>query len=81
MSLLSFPPNFLWGTATAAHQVEGQNFNNDWWDWEQTPGHIKHGDTSRVACDWWNGRYREDFDLAQGLGTNALRLSVEWSRL
>ena len=79
--MLSFPKNFLWGAATAAHQVEGQNFNNDWWDWEQTPGHIKNGDSSRVANDWWNGRFVEDFDRAQSLGHNAHRLSVEWSRL
>jgi len=79
--MLAFPKNFLWGAATAAHQVEGQNFNNDWWDWEQTPGHIKNGDSSRVACDWWGGRWQEDFDLAQRLGHNAHRLSIEWSRL
>lgn len=79
--MVSFPKNFLWGAATAAHQVEGQNFNNDWWDWEQTPGHIKNGDSSRVANDWWNGRFIEDFDRAQALGHNAHRLSVEWSRL
>lgn len=76
-----FPPDFLWGAATAAHQVEGQNFNNDWWDWEQTPGHIKNGDSSRVANDWWNGRFREDFDRAQSLGHNAHRMSIEWSRI
>jgi len=77
---MTFPPGFLWGSATAAHQVEGQNFNNDWWDWEQTPGHIKGGDSSRVACDWWGGRYREDFARARSLGHNAHRLSIEWSR-
>lgn len=81
MSQLSFPTGFLWGTATAAHQVEGQNFNNDWWHWEQIPGKIRNSDTSRVACDWWAGRYIEDFDRAKELGTNAHRLSVEWSRL
>ncbi len=82
MKVLNFPEGFLWGAATAAHQVEGENTNNDWWDWEQTPGHIKNGDTSAVACDWWKGeRYREDFDLAQSLNHNAHRLSVEWSRL
>lgn len=79
--MFSFPPNFLWGAATAAHQVEGQNYNNDWWDWEQVPGHIKNGDSARVACDWWSGRFREDFDRAQLLGHNAHRLSVEWSRI
>ncbi len=77
-----FPPGFLWGTSTAAHQVEGANDNSDWWDWELTPGHIKHGDRSAIACDWWRGeRYREDFDYAREMGLDAHRLSVEWSRL
>ncbi len=80
--MIKFPDNFLWGTATAAHQVEGGNDNNDWWDWEQTPGHVKNGDKSTVACDWWKGaRYRDDFALAQSLHTRAHRLSVEWSRI
>lgn len=78
---LSFPSGFVWGTSTAAYQVEGQNFNNDWWQWEQIPGRIRNGDSARVACDWWGGRDAEDFDRAQQLGTNAHRLSIEWSRL
>ena len=81
MALLSFPSNFLWGSTTSAYQVEGHNFNNDWWDWEQVPGHIKGNDSSREASDWWNGRYREDFERAQGLGHNTHRLSIEWSRV
>jgi len=82
MDTLKFPDGFLWGAATAAHQVEGGNANNDWWAWEQTPGHIKHGDKSTIACDWWRGeRYRGDFDLAQSFHQNAHRLSVEWSRI
>lgn len=82
MSPLKFPAGFLWGTATAAHQVEGGNDNNDWWDWEQTPGHIKNNDTSAIACDWWRGeRYCQDFDLAKSFGHTAHRLSVEWSRI
>jgi len=36
-----FPPNFRWGVATAAHQIEGNNTNNQWWAWEQQPGRIK----------------------------------------
>ena len=77
-----FPEKFLWGAATAAHQVEGANDNNDWWDWEQAPGHIQNGDKSTLACDWWKGeRYRQDFDLAKSFGHNAHRLSVEWSRI
>lgn len=79
MASLTFPAGFLWGTATAAHQVEGRNFNNDWWAWEQA-GHIANGDSSRIACDWWE-RAEEDFDRAAALGQNAHRLSVEWSRI
>jgi len=79
LDLLRFPDGFLWGAATAAHQVEGGNFNNQWWAWEQA-GKLHTKDTSRVALDWWRHAER-DFDLAQGLGLNALRLSVEWSRI
>jgi beta-glucosidase len=70
---------FLWGTATAAHQIEGGNRNNDWWEWEQL-GHIKGGDSSEIACDSWN-RWQQDLDLAQELSTNAYRFSLEWSRI
>ncbi|HIP96403.1 MAG TPA: glycoside hydrolase family 1 protein [Anaerolineae bacterium] len=78
--MLRFPEGFLWGTATAAHQVEGNNTNNGWWAWEQTPGHIEDGTTSGRACDWWN-RAEEDLDRAAVLGQNAHRMSVEWSRI
>lgn len=77
----SFPAGFLWGTATAAHQVEGDNRNNDWWAWEETPGKILQGHRSGRACEWWQGRWGEDFDRAAGAGQNAHRLSVEWSRI
>jgi beta-glucosidase len=77
---LRFPKDFLWGCATAAHQVEGNNTNNNWWEWEQQGGHIKGGDVSGLACDHYN-RFDSDFALAQELGHNAHRLSVEWSRI
>ena len=38
MPAQTFPDGFRWGTATAAHQIEGGNVNNDWWRWEHTPG-------------------------------------------
>ncbi len=78
--MIEFPPQFLWGAATAAHQVEGQNSNNDWWEWEHLGGKIADGTTSETACDQYN-RYEEDFDLARKLGHNAHRLSLEWSRI
>ncbi len=75
-----FPPGFLWGTATAAHQVEGGNTRNTWHAWEQA-GRVLEGQRAGRACDWWSGRWREDFDRAAEAGQNAHRLSVEWSRI
>ena len=76
-----FPVGFLWGTATAAYQVEGNNTNSNWWAWEKEPGRIVQGHKSGLACDWWGGRWREDFDRAAEGGQNAHRLSIEWSRI
>jgi len=76
---LVFPPHFLWGVSTSAHQVEGGISNNQWSAWEAN-GYIKSGHSCGTACDWWKNAER-DFDLARDLGLNALRLSVEWSRI
>jgi beta-glucosidase len=75
----TFPADFAWGVATSSHQVEGGNSNNQWAAWEKS-GRIKSKDCVGRACDWWHNAER-DFDLAQSLGVNALRLSVEWSRI
>jgi beta-glucosidase len=76
-----FPRGFLWGTATAAYQVEGNNPNSSWWSWEQEEGRIAEGHKSGLACDWWNGRWREDFQRAAEGAQNAHRMSIEWSRI
>lgn len=75
-----FPPDFKWGVATASHQVEGHNRNNQWWVWENQSGHIINDDTAGLACDWWENA-ESDFDLAAQMGLNTLRLSIEWSRI
>jgi beta-glucosidase len=75
-----FPSDFLWGTATSAHQVEGNNVNNDWWQWEAEAGHILNDDRSGRASDWWDNA-EADLDAAAEMGNNAHRLSVEWSRI
>ncbi len=75
-----FPPDFKWGVATASHQVEGDNRNNQWWAWEHQAGRIVHDDKSGLACNWWHDA-ESDFNLAAEMGMNALRLSVEWSRI
>lgn len=79
--IYSFPKGFLWGTATAAHQVEGQNENNNWYAWESEPGAIYNDQKSGLACDWWNGRWKEDLANAAKAGQNAHRFSIEWSRI
>ncbi|MDP3721019.1 MAG: family 1 glycosylhydrolase, partial [Anaerolineaceae bacterium] len=76
-----FPRGFLWGSATAAHQVEGNNTNNNWYRWEMTPGKIHKNERSGLACDWWGGRWKEDLTRAKESGQNAHRLSIEWSRI
>ena len=75
----TFPAGFVWGTATAAHQVEGGNWNNDWWQWEHTPGSPCQ-EPSGDACDQYH-RYRDDIALLAGLGFNVYRFSLEWSRI
>jgi beta-glucosidase len=79
MSELRFPDDFLWGTATAAHQVEGDNSNSDWWDWELRPG-TPCKDPSGTAIDHYH-RYPRDLAVLKGLGFNTYRFSVEWARI
>ncbi len=74
-----FPDGFLWGCATAAHQVEGHNHGSDWWDFEQRGG-IWTGDSADPACDHYR-RYAEDFQILSRLHNNAHRLSIEWARV
>ena len=76
---LVFPDGFTWGVATAAHQIEGGNVNNDWWAWEHAPGSgtvAPSGD----ACDSFH-RWPEDLHLVAELGLTAYRFSLEWSRI
>ena len=75
---MSAPP-FLWGAATAGHQVEGNNVNADVWLLEQVPG-TTFAAPSGDACDSLN-RWREDLAIVAALGLNAYRFSAEWSRI
>ncbi|MGH3042280.1 MAG: family 1 glycosylhydrolase, partial [Gaiellaceae bacterium] len=77
MSTYDFPTDFLWGAATSAHQVEGNNFGNDWWEAE-TSGRLAH--QSLEACRHYD-LFEQDFDLAQRFGHSAHRFSIEWSRI
>lgn len=76
---IEFPADFVFGSAAAAHQVEGNNVHNDWWAHEQAAG-TNAVAPSGIACDHYH-RYSDDFRLLQSLGQPAHRLSIEWSRI
>lgn len=87
--IYKFPKDFLWGSATSAHQVEGGN-RNDWTEWEMKNAERLSKESggkyppenyiSGQACDHYN-RFREDFDIAKSLNQNTHRFSIEWSRI
>lgn len=71
MDASAFPDGFPWGTATAAHQVEGGNWNNDWLAWEHNPASACV-EPSGDACDHYH-RYPEDIRFFAELGFNMYR--------
>jgi len=76
---------FIWGVATAAHQIEGAWLEggkglNIWDAYSHTPGKITNGDTSAIACDHYH-RYEEDIDLIADLGAGGYRFSISWARI
>ena len=82
---LSFPKDFQWGTATAAHQVEGGHTNNNWYWWESQKDEngnprIANNETAGMAADHWN-RYPEDIQLMKDLHVNSYRFSLSWSKI
>ncbi|GGK04732.1 GH1 family beta-glucosidase [Luteimonas terricola] len=82
---LRFPDGFLWGAATAAHQIEGSPLADGagpsiWTRFAHTPGMTLNGDTGDVACDHY-GRWKQDVALMRELGLKAYRFSVSWSRI
>ena len=76
---MSLPKGFLVGAATAAHQVEGNNTNSDYWLQEHMP-HTGFAEPSGTACDHYH-RYEEDIKLLADAGLNTYRFSVEWARI
>jgi beta-glucosidase len=77
--MYEFPQGFLWGTATAAHQVEGNNLNSDFWVLEHLPNTV-FVEPSGDAIDHYH-RYPDDIALLADLGFNSYRFSVEWARV
>ena len=82
---ITFPPEFVWGAATAAYQIEGA-WNEDgkgesiWDRFSHTPSMVHQGDTGDIACDHYH-RWPGDIDLMKSLGLNAYRFSISWPRV
>ena len=85
MAFLQFPPDFVWGTATASYQLEGA-WNADgkgesiWDRFAHTPGKIEDGSNGDVACEHYT-RFPQDIALMKSLGMKAYRFSIGWPRI
>jgi beta-glucosidase len=80
-----FPPEFLWGVATSAYQIEGATAADGrgpsiWDTFAERPGAIERGETAEIACDHYN-RLPEDLELIHDLGVNSYRFSIAWPRI
>ena len=80
-----FPPEFVWGAATAAYQIEGAAMEDGrgesiWDRFSHTPGRVLNGDTGDVACDHYH-RFPQDVAIMADLGLGAYRFSVSWPRV
>ena len=85
MPRLTFPADFLWGTATASYQVEGAvnegGRSECIWDaFARVPGAVYGGESGAVACDQYH-RYKEDIALMAELGFKSYRFSIAWPRI
>ena len=80
MPFFSFPENFLWGSGTAAHQIEGDNFHNQWYHMEQSGSNPAIKEPSGKACNSWE-MLDADIELLKELGHKGYRFSIEWSRI
>ena len=83
--IFDFPPDFVWGAATAAYQIEGAwdedgKGENIWDRFSHTPGKVENGDTGDVACDHYN-RWKDDIALMKKIGIQAYRFSISWGRI
>lgn len=82
---MGFRKDFLWGVATAAHQIEGA-YNEDgkgmgvWDELVNYPGRVKFSENGNIACDHYH-RFKEDVKLMKELGVKSYRFSISWPRV
>src|SRR5262249_31710123 len=82
---MSFPPDFVWGAATASYQIEGAAHeggrSESIWDrFCAIPGTVRNGESGAIACDFYH-RYPQDVRLMRELGIDAFRFSIAWPRV
>ena len=84
-NIMGFCNDFMWGAATAAHQIEGA-YNEDGkglniWDvHSKIPGRVRYSEDAKVACDHYH-RYKEDIKLFKEMGLKYYRFSISWARV
>jgi len=79
--VVTFPAGFMWGSSTAAFQVEANDVHTDWSHWAATPGKIKNGDTPDPNGPDALDHVDDDVALLQATHQNAYRFSIEWGRV
>ncbi len=79
--LYAFPEGFRWGAATAAHQVEGGNTNNNWYQFETLEAFAGKTDAPSGEATRFYSMYQSDFELLEEMHADVFRLSIEWSRV
>ena len=79
-----FPKEFIFGTATAAYQIEGSAYGqcgpSHWDTFAATPGNVANGESGSIACDHFH-RFEQDLDLVQACGFDSYRFSTSWARI
>ena len=82
---MKFQDNFLWGTASAAYQVEGAYQDdgkglNVWDAYTQEDGHVAHSENGNIACDHYH-HFKDDVKMMKKMGIRNYRFSISWTRV
>ncbi|BBE32095.1 beta-glucosidase [Tepiditoga spiralis] len=75
-----FSENFMWGVSTSSHQIEGNNKNSDWYEWENEKGRIKDNTYSDPGCDSEHN-FDRDLRMIKDINMNTYRFSIEWAKI
>ncbi|MEM7104322.1 MAG: GH1 family beta-glucosidase [Bacteroidota bacterium] len=82
---LSFPPDFIWGSATSSFQIEGASATDGkgpsiWDAFCMIPGKVDNNDHGQIACDHYH-KMKDDVAMMKAMGLKAYRFSIAWPRI